>query len=211
MMNADAERAHVGTVPSSTRLATPSLTTLVQRERDGDATAWNTIVDRFATMVWGVARRHRLSEADAVDVSQTTWMRLVEHLDRIEDPERIGGWLATTARHESFRVLRLMDRQVPSPHEDFVDLRAVEDDEPVDGALLADERDRELWELISLLPPRCQLLLSVLNSESQFSYVEIGQILDMPTGSIGPTRGRCLDHLRRLAASRGITSVDRVS
>jgi RNA polymerase sigma factor (sigma-70 family) len=179
--------------------------------RGGDSDAWNAIVDRFAAMGWSVARRHRLSQADSADVSQTTWLRLVEHLDRIEDPERIGGWLATTARNEALRVLRLSDRQVTAAHEDLIDLRAAENDTPIDEALLTSERDRALAELIPLLPPRCQLLLSVLNSDSEFSYVEIGQILDMPTGSIGPTRGRCLEHLRRLATSRGITSLDSVS
>jgi RNA polymerase sigma factor (sigma-70 family) len=187
-----------------------SLTELARRARAGDASAWNAIVDRFAGLVWAIARRYRLSEADAADVSQTTWLRLVEHLDRIESPERIGGWLATTARHESLRVLRLSERTTPSPDEEFVDLRDSAGPS-IDGALLTAERDRELWELVSSLPPRCQLLLTVLSSESQFSYVEIGQILDMPTGSIGPTRGRCLEHLRRLAASKGIHTAPGVS
>jgi RNA polymerase sigma factor (sigma-70 family) len=188
-----------------------SLTLLVERVRGGDVTAWNAIVDRFAGLVWGVARRHRLSASDAADVSQTTWLRLVEHIDRIQDPERVGGWLATTARHEALRVIRISDRELPSEHDNYVDLRAAENAEAVDADLLTEERDRELWELISLLPARCQLLLSVLHDESRLSYVEIGQTLDMPTGSIGPTRARCLEHLRRLAASRGITSVESVS
>jgi RNA polymerase sigma factor (sigma-70 family) len=154
-------------------------------------------------MVWAIARRHRLSDADAADVSQTTWLRLVEHLDRIENPERIGAWLATTARHESLRVARLSTRQVPAPQEEFGEV-ARNDDKPVDAALLADERDRQLWDLVSGLPLRCQLLLQVLTDDSPLSYVEIGEVLNMPTGSIGPTRARCLAHLRRLAASRGI-------
>jgi RNA polymerase sigma factor (sigma-70 family) len=187
-------------VPDATE---PTLTDLARSARDGDTRAWNAIVDRFAGLVWAIARRHRLSEADAADVSQTTWLRLVEHLDRIEDPERIGGWLATTARHESLRVLRVAERQIPAETEDLIDIRA--DVDGPDAALLTEERDRELWQLVSSLPPRCQLLLSVLTVESPLSYVEIGEILGMPTGSIGPTRGRCLEHLRRLAASRGIS------
>lgn len=200
-------RAHCG---NHQHASEKSLTELTLEARAGSVAAWNAIVDRFAGMVWAIARRHRLSEADAADVSQTTWLRLVEHLDRIENPDRIGGWLATTARHESLRVLRVADRQLPAPHEDFVEWQ--ESDEPaVDAHLLAEERDRELWQLVSSLPPRCQMLLTVLTEESQLSYVEIGQVLDMPTGSIGPTRGRCLEHLRRLAASRGIYSAPAVS
>jgi RNA polymerase sigma factor (sigma-70 family) len=188
-----------------------SLTSLVERVRQGDAAAWNAIVDRFAGLVWGVARRHRLSASDAADVSQTTWLRLVEHIDRIQDPERVGGWLATTARHEALRVLRISDRELPSEHDTYVDLVSAENEEGVDANLLAQERDQMLWSLIAMLPARCQVLLSVLHAESRLSYVEIGETLDMPTGSIGPTRARCLEHLRRLAESRGITSSEGVS
>jgi RNA polymerase sigma factor (sigma-70 family) len=188
-----------------------SLTSLVERVRGGDVTAWNAIIDRFAGLVWSVARRHRLSASDAADVSQTTWLRLVEHIDRIKDPERVGGWLATTARHEALRVLRVSGRELPSEHENFIDLLPDDEAAEVDADFLAEERDHELWELVSMLPARCQLLLSVLHAESQLSYVEIGQALDMPTGSIGPTRGRCLEHLRRLAQSRGITRIAGVS
>lgn len=181
----------------------PSLDELVRSARAGRVEAWNAIVDRFAGLVWAIARRHRLSDADAADVSQTTWLRLVEHLDRIEDPDRIGGWLATTARRESLRVLRLADRQIPAAQDDFVDVVAV-NEVAVDAALLNEERDRELWELVAGLPVRCQLLLEMLTNDALLSYVEIGDALSMPTGSIGPTRARCLEHLRRLAASRGI-------
>jgi RNA polymerase sigma factor (sigma-70 family) len=200
-------------VPSRRRVeaASESLTSLVERVRDGDSRAWNTIVDRFAGLVWSVARRHRLSASDAADVSQTTWLRLVEHIHRIQDPERIGGWLATTARHEALRVLRISGRELPSEHDTYIDLVAPESAEGVDADLLAQERDQMLWNLVSMLPARCQLLLSVLHDESRLSYVEIGEALDMPTGSIGPTRSRCLEHLRRLAESHGITTMEGVS
>ena len=97
--------------------------------------------------MWAVGRRHRLSAADAADVSQTTWLRLVEHLERIENPERIGAWLATTARHESLRVLRLANRQIPAPNEHFIDLTRA-DERGVDAALLTADRDRGLAELV---------------------------------------------------------------
>jgi len=181
----------------------PTVARLVSAANAGDTAAWNAIVDRFAGLVWAIARRHRLSAADAADVSQTTWLRLVEHLERIEHPERIGAWLATTARHESLRVLRLADRQIPAPNEDFIDLTRAEEPD-VDARLLAADRDHELAELVSSLPPRCQELLQVLMTESSPNYVEIGARVGMPTGSIGPTRQRCLDRIRRLAASRGI-------
>src|ERR1700736_5087741 len=79
----------------------------------GDATAWDALVGRYSNLVWAVARAHRLSSADAADVSQTTWLRLVEHLDSIKQPERLGAWLATTARRECLAVIRRKSRQVP--------------------------------------------------------------------------------------------------
>ena len=181
----------------------PTVAELVGAAIDGDAAAWNAVVDRFAGLVWAIARRHRLSAADAADVSQTTWLRLVEHLERIEKPERIGAWLATTARHESLRVLRLANRSVPVPNEDFIDLTRA--DEPgVDAALLEADRDHELDELVKSLPLRCRELLQVLMDHDAPNYVDVGSQIGMPTGSIGPTRARCLERIRRLAASRGI-------
>jgi DNA-directed RNA polymerase specialized sigma24 family protein len=76
----------------------------------GEQAAWDALVDRFGPTVWAIARAHRLNPSDAADVSQTTWLRLVENLHRIEQPERVGAWLATTARRESLRVLRLASR-----------------------------------------------------------------------------------------------------
>jgi RNA polymerase sigma factor (sigma-70 family) len=177
---------------------------LVRAAGAGDFDAWNELVNRFAGMVWAVARRHRLSAADAADVSQTTWLRLVEQLNRIEHPERVGGWLATTARRESLRVLRLADRQVSASHDNFLDLTIAADDSPED-AVTTQERDRELWQLFSQLPSRCQMILQLLGGDEPLSYADLAAALEMPVGSLGPTRARCLDHLRRLAATRGIS------
>src|SRR3954453_8202483 len=92
---------------------TAGLTELVLSAAEGDQAAWDALGDRLAGLVWWIARAHRLSAADAADVSQTTWLRLVEHLGRIRDPERVGAWLAATARHESLRLLRRAQREAP--------------------------------------------------------------------------------------------------
>ncbi|MDQ1535476.1 MAG: hypothetical protein QOF28_3237 [Actinomycetota bacterium] len=179
---------------------------LVRAAGAGDFDAWNELVNRFAGMVWTVARRHRLNAADAADVSQTTWLRLVEHLNRIEHPERVGGWLATTARRESLRVLRLAERQVPAEPDSFLDL-TLGDTESAEDIITNAERDKELWQLFSQLPTRCQLILQLLGGDEPMSYAELAEVLDMPVGSVGPTRARCLEHLRRWAGTQGI-SVD---
>jgi RNA polymerase sigma factor (sigma-70 family) len=181
-----------------------SLADLVSAAAAGDSGAWNQLVDRFAGMVWAVARSYRLNPADAADISQTTWLRLVQHLDRIEQPERLGAWLATTARHEALRVARQASRQLPVGDEATIDLIA-EEGVSTDEALLADERAHELWALVTRLPARCQLILRLLTADPPLSYRDLGEALDMPIGSIGPTRARCLEHLRKIANSAGIS------
>jgi RNA polymerase sigma factor (sigma-70 family) len=176
----------------------PGMPALVEAAAAGDPQAWEGLVQQFAALVWSVARAHGLNEADAADVSQTAWLRLVEQLHRIRDPERVGAWLASTTRHEALRTLRLAGRQLPVGDEAAL--------EPADAAvpgpeaqLLTSERSELLWRSFSALPPRCQQLLRVLMSDPPPSYQEAAAALDMPIGSIGPTRGRCLEHLRRLA------------
>ena len=83
---------------------------LVEAARQGDADSWAMLVEQFSGLVWSIAHNCGLGPADAADVSQTVWLRLASHLDRIERPERVGAWLATTARRESFRVKKLSSR-----------------------------------------------------------------------------------------------------
>jgi RNA polymerase sigma factor (sigma-70 family) len=160
----------------------------------GDQPSWAELVDRYAGLVWSIARAHRLGDADAADVSQATWTRLVEHLDRLEDPAAVGGWLATTARRECLRVLRQSSRydlceEVPEP--------AGGADGALDAALLTAERDAVLWRAFAALPARDRALLRLLASDPAPSYEEISAGLGMPIGSIGPTRARALERLRR--------------
>jgi RNA polymerase sigma factor (sigma-70 family) len=175
---------------------------LVRAAADGDQASWDRLVERYTALVWSVVRAHRLSGADAADAVQTTWLRAVEHLDRLRDPDSVGAWLATTARHESLRAIRLASRQVPT---DFELMAEPSDDAPVSTHLLEHERDRVLWAALSRLGERCRVLLRMLVAEPPVSYEAIGAALDMPIGSIGPTRGRCLERLRELAEAAGIT------
>jgi RNA polymerase sigma factor (sigma-70 family) len=170
-----------------------TLDQLVRAAAAGDEAAWNELVARFQGLVWATARSFRLSRADAADVAQTTWLRLVENLDRIREPERLGAWLATTARREAFRHLRLHGRELAS---DEADLFEAPVDDPLEVALLTEERDTALWRAFSRLSERCQTLLRLLVAEDDPSYEAIGAALDMPIGAIGPTRMRCLDKLR---------------
>lgn len=180
-------------------MADPSVTELVERAAAGDQAAWNGLVDRFGNLVWSVVRGFRLDPASAADVSQTTWLRLVENLNRIRDPERLAGWLATTARNESLRVLRHRQRELPT-----VDIEVLGDPAFVDPAadLIESERAAVLVVAFQELSEDCQTLLRLLAAEPPLEYEEISELVQRPIGSIGPTRARCLERLRRsLAAS----------
>ena len=170
---------------------------LVARVRAGDVRAWNELVDAYVGLVWAIARNHRLGHGDAADVSQTTWLRLVENIDRIDDPRRVGAWLATTARRECLRVLRLSGRQVLVEDESALD-RLDPDEVAVDALMLREEEAAAVRLAFDRLPERCQQLLRLLMVDSPPSYEELSAALAMPIGSIGPTRGRCLEKLRRL-------------
>src|SRR3954470_12445198 len=136
--------------------STSGLTELVHAAADGDQEAWDALVDRFGGLVWAVARGHRLSPADAADVSQTTWLRLVEHLGRIRDPERVGAWLAAPARHEGLRGIRPPGRFIA---DGGVGLDAVGTEPEPSTLLLATERTAALWRAVEALPERCRTLI----------------------------------------------------
>ena len=169
---------------------------LLEGARKGDQKAWDALVARYSSRVWAVARAHRLSKADAEDVFQVTFLRLVTHIGTIRDPSRVGAWLATTARHECLRILRKAGRAIPSGDEAILD----SPDPllpPVESRLVDLERQVALREALGRLGEACQRLLRVLMADPEPSYEEVGRALGMPIGSIGPTRGRCLKHLRR--------------
>ncbi len=176
---------------------------LVRCAAAGERASWESLVERYEGLLWGIARSHRLDEASAADVVQTTWLRLLEHLGDLRNPDALGGWLATTTRHECLRVLRHQGRQIPT-EDDRIPQDSVP---PVDDArLLARERDAELWRAFATLSTRCQALLRLLATDPAPTYDDVGTALAMPIGSIGPTRARCLARLRGALTGTRITT-----
>jgi RNA polymerase sigma factor (sigma-70 family) len=167
---------------------------MVRAAAAGDRAGWEGLVQQFSGMVWAVARAHRLGEANAGDVVQVTWLKLIEHLSDLKEPTRVGAWLATTARRECLRVLRGAKREV-LVGEELPPLEATFG--PAHDELWISERDAALWRTFSRLRPSDQALLRLLMADPQPPYEEIAAALDMPVGSIGPTRGRALDRLRQ--------------
>ena len=195
---ADLERA-VAAVPvrEVAALDAAAAAHMVQRAAQGDQRAWKRLVDQYARLIWSITRQFKLSESDAADVSQATWLRLLEHIDKLDHPDRVGSWLAATARNECLRNLAARKKVIPV--QDDITLKSDATSAPeVDERLLADERAADVRRALSHLPRRGQQLLEMLMADPPATYAEISDKLGLPVGSIGPTRGRCLDTLRGL-------------
>jgi RNA polymerase sigma factor (sigma-70 family) len=172
---------------------TDDVTSIVHAARAGDARAWSALVDRFDKTVRVVARHHRLCGADQDEAAQQTWMRLLLHIDDVRDPAALSGWLQTTARRESLRVLQAAQREVPVAEpisSDEPDLTAVEEQ------LLAEERREALHAALAHAPHHQRRVVRLMLEKPDITYDEVSATLDIPKGSIGPTRGRCIARLR---------------
>lgn len=173
------------------------VTELLPAAAAGDADAWEALVEEYGTMVWAVARSFGLDESTAGDVSQTVWLRLQEHIGAIREPRALPGWLSTTAKREALRVLRRRRREVY--HER--DIPVEDPTRAVDDADEAADRRSRVGHALHRLSEACRQLLRLLTVEPALSYDEIASLLGRPRGSLGPTRARCLDHLRRELAA----------
>jgi RNA polymerase sigma factor (sigma-70 family) len=187
-------------------LRSATVATLVEKARQSDAGAWEELVTRFGGMIAATGRRYRLTPSDVAELQQTTWLRLVENLHRIEQPERVGGWLATTARRESLQLLRRAGKYHSGADQMLANMPDKHLPEP-DARPIAEERETVLRAGWGRLKPRCQELLSLLISDEPVGYKDLSKLLQMPVGSIGPTRARCLEHLRRLVEEEGMSAI----
>lgn len=156
-----------------------------------------------------MTRTYRLTERDAEDVNQTVWLRLVEHLSDIREPRALPKWIITTARHESLRLIKANRRTVPLDPLFDSTVPAETDSTDVEANVLRAERQQALRDGLAELAPRQRELLLLLVADPPLSYGEISRLLDMPVGSIGPTRARCLDRLRGTAAIRAFLCAER--
>jgi len=170
------------------------LESLVAAAARGDEVAWATLVERFGPQLLRVARAHGLSRHEAEDAVQETWVRLLRNIERVREPSALGGWLTTTAKHESLRVRERSAREKPTDEE--LTLDRADAGEP-ETQLDAPTCRAAVARALDALPPRHRALLKALFAESEPSYREIATQLDMPIGSIGPIRQRCLAQLRR--------------
>ena len=181
------------------------LTRRVRAAKDGDRDSWEWLVDRFSRLVWGVVRSNGLNPTDAADAYQLTWLRLIDRIGTIREPARLPGWLATTARNECLGIWRRQGRAAPTD-DDVLD-RVAGSAPAADASTLVADRDATLWKAFRRLTLRCQRVLRVLVAEAEDGppdYRMAALALDIPIGSLGPTRRRCLDKLREMLGDEGV-------
>lgn len=176
---------------------------LVIRARDGNKQAWDALVDRYIPLVWSTCRKYAPEEDDAARVSQTVWLRLVDHLDKLHDPAELPGWLVTTIQQECARVRKARSPQAPGQ---ALGPPAVAD-EAAHELILA-HRHAALREAFTHLSPWCQRLIIMLSAEPPMPLPEISAMLGIPVESIRPECSRCLEKLRRLPAVAALINAE---
>ncbi|TCM40417.1 RNA polymerase sigma factor [Kribbella sp. VKM Ac-2568] len=183
------------------------VTALVAAAAGGEQRAWRELVGRYAPLLVSVIRQFRLTPSETEDVAQTVWLRLVEHLDSLQEPRAIPRWIITIARRESIRYLSSARRLRPNdPLDPEYQSVAADTGEPDEGLLRAEQHEVLLAGLAEL-PRRQRELLLLLLEDPQPSYVEISKSTGIPVGSIGPTRSRALERLRRSPPVRAYVAV----
>ena len=185
----------------------PFVADLVTRARKGDQQAWDSLVERYAPLIWSICRHYRLGRADAEDVGQRIWLQFVNHLDAIRDPAAVPGWLATTTRRECNRVVRAA--RGPQAAGQLLD-ESVADRQATtaEQELLAAERHAALHQAFTCLSPSRQQLMAMLIEDPPVPYTEISARLGIPVSSIGPTRRRCMDQIRRHPAIAALINAE---
>ncbi|MER6827892.1 sigma-70 family RNA polymerase sigma factor [Streptosporangium sp. NPDC000563] len=175
-----------------------------------DQAAWDALVTRFTGLLWSAVRAYDLSPADAADAVQGTWLRLLESLHTIRDPDRIGSWLFTTAKREAsllsrrHRGERLVADLSDGEHAWSAPAGAAHAD-PALAVLSADE-GRRLWQAVDEMHEPCRSLFRLMATAPDAGVHQLAGRLGMPSGSYGPTRGRCLNRLRTMLIAREATS-----
>ncbi len=176
----------------------PSDAELVARCRAGDARAWEQLVRRYQRLIYSVPMRCGLSDDEAADVFQQTCLRLLERLDTLNDPSRLGGWLATTSRHLALDALAKRHREQPLGTAPADVERADEARLPQEGLEILEEQHRIRRAVAQLSPPCRTLVYHLFYDPVEPSYQQIAAALGMPKGSIGPVRARCFAKLKAI-------------
>lgn len=184
-------------------VGTRPLGDLVRAAQRHEVGAWDELVARHTGLLMSITRDYRMSPSDASDAVQSAWLRLLEHLGKLENPDSVTAWLATTTRRECLRLIALRRRTVlAGENADLLDGEQLAPDPT--SRLAAEEDAVALRAALDTLPQRWRRLMEMLMSDPPTSYEEISRTLPIPIGSIGPTRKRCLQRLRVMVETESL-------
>ena len=172
-------------------------TDLVTRAATGDQRAWDALVDRYAPLIWSLCREHGLSDANARTIGQAVWLQLMSQPGNLREPAALAGWLAATTRRECRKVRHATREPQAGGHAQDAETIPDQQTEMAEHELQAAERDAVLREAFTRLSPCCQRLIAMLTEDPPMPYAQISARLSIPPGSIGSSRRRCLNKLRR--------------
>lgn len=183
------------------KLDADQVAVLVRSASQGHQPSWDALVEEYSGLIWAITRSFHLTSSEAADVSQTTWLRLCENVDRLREPGAVGAWLATTARRECAAV-RSRSRSVVLLEDmsrvgDYLEL-----EDAAEAGVLHEEAVASVRNALAHLPDRTRTMLTMLMQDEPLSYEQVACALNVPIGSIGPTRGRALRRLRRILEDR---------
>jgi RNA polymerase sigma factor (sigma-70 family) len=188
---------------SSSKYKTHTDSELIALCLKGDGEAWEALINRYRRLIYSVPVRFAFEPADAADVFQAVCLKLLEHLHDIKDDRKISGWLVTTTTRQCLHVKSLKTRE--STNEDAKLDEQTDPGDTLEQLRILTEREQSVREAVEELTPRCRELIGMLYFDNRSpSYDEIGQQMEMPVASIGPTRARCLEKLRTILRRRGI-------
>lgn len=162
--------------------------------RSGDAGAVDELVSAMTPVLWHVVRAYGHDREVAEDVMQATWLGFVRLHRTIEDPQAVASWLITSARRGAAAQARAARRATPVQDEALH--AALPDAESAEALAVMDDEAARLWRAVASVDERCRKLLRVVAFMDRPDYQSLSRELDMPVGSIGPTRARCLAKVR---------------
>ena len=191
-------------IPTSEQFTQSSDSEIIVACLQGDATAWETLIYRYQRLIYSIPLKTRLSPDDAADIFQAVCLKLYENLSKLRDQERLSSWIITTTTRECWRLSARQRRETPADdlnEEDEGDsLSQLPSAAPLpEEERIALEQQQAVRQAIAALSERCnQLLTRLFYQKEDLSYQEIARQMDMPVASIGPTRARCLEKLKKL-------------
>jgi RNA polymerase sigma factor (sigma-70 family) len=168
----------------------------------GNEEAWSALIDKYKALIYSIPVKYQMPPQEAADVFQAVCMELLSRLPGLREPKALPAWLIQVTHHQCFRWKRQQQRVVSSDSETGILEPEIP---PIAESLIRQTQEEQiLREAISELAPQCQKLVAALFFESPARpYADIAAELGLAVGSIGFTRQKCIERLRKSLKKMG--------